>query len=66
MRMAVVNIGIVGMSVFETFVTMRMRVTFAGWIIRRVNMLVVLVMHVKMLVFKRLVHVPMLMNLCYM
>ena len=53
--MRMVHIGHMRVLVSERLVTMPMRVRLAGWIIRRMRVLVVLIVHVRMRMFHWLV-----------
>jgi hypothetical protein len=63
--MAMVNVGIVRMRMFEAGVPVRMAVRFAGRIVRRVFVLVMLVVRMFVLVRHWLVNVLVLVNLRY-
>jgi hypothetical protein len=62
--MAMVNVGIVRVRMFKPLVPMRVNVRLARWVIRRVVMLVMLVMHVFMLVRHWFVYVAMFVCFC--
>jgi hypothetical protein len=51
----VVNVWIMSVRVYEGLMAVRMRVWFSGRIARNVNVLVMLIVHVKVLVRQRLV-----------
>jgi hypothetical protein len=57
-----VDVGIMGMGVFEPFVPVRMSVWFARGVVWRVLMLVMLVVNVAVFVRHWFVHVPVFMS----